>query len=38
VVYEPVFLDAPHHRDLCEAPELIGDAIACGLIAFLGSL
>jgi N-acetylmuramoyl-L-alanine amidase len=35
VVYEPVFIDNPAHLDLCQAPELIGDALAAGLIRFL---
>ena len=38
VVYEPVFIDSPDHEHLCEAPEQIGDALACGLIAFLATL
>lgn len=36
VVYEPVYIDNPAHRDLCDHPKQIGAALAAGLLAFLG--
>lgn len=36
VVFEPVFIDAPHHRDFCEQPNQIGETLAAGLLVFLG--
>lgn len=36
VVFEPVYIDNPAHRDLLEDPKQIGAALAAGLLAFLG--
>lgn len=36
VVFEPVYIDNPAHRDLCEDPRQIGAALAAGLLDFLG--
>jgi len=37
VVFEPVFIDAPHHAEFLDAHDTqIGDALAAGLLAFLG--